>query len=298
MADRDRVLPFTLTELLALLFFALALALAFQWMKRNEAETEIAENREIIDATRQLPPEARASLAGILTNAQDSIPEDFRDLSRRLESNETTRQRVAQALRESGMDSSRVEASSTEALLDSLAARLAAERAKAEALAEESQVPDSARDPLDRMARQLGSARDSLRMCEEQSANTRNQLANCQRRVGNGLDHPPCWADEFGRIEYVYETTVHTNTVTVEAIWPPGREDDARIVPGMLALPGDSLSYQEFARRALPVFAWSQRQNPECRFFVRIVDEVDGGKQAFKDALLTVERFFYKYLVN
>jgi hypothetical protein len=66
----------------------------------------------------------------------------------------------------------------------------------------------------------------------------------------------------------------------------------------MREVAGQGLTYHEFSRRALPILRWSQRQEPGCRHFVRILDRVDGGKDAFKAGLLTVERYFYKLLVD
>jgi hypothetical protein len=66
----------------------------------------------------------------------------------------------------------------------------------------------------------------------------------------------------------------------------------------MLGLPGMGLSYSDFSIRAAPIFQWSQAQDPHCRHFVRILDRVEGGKDAFIAGLLTVERFFYKYFVR
>ena len=66
----------------------------------------------------------------------------------------------------------------------------------------------------------------------------------------------------------------------------------------MTAAAGQGLTYAELRRRALPILRWSQRQDPPCRHFVRILDRVDGGKNAFKAGMLTVEGYFYKLLVD
>lgn len=60
------------------------------------------------------------------------------------------------------------------------------------------------------------------------------------------------------------------------------------------------LEYGEFRRLAQPVLEWSDRQDPPCRHYVAIHDSVSGGdeKETFKANLLTVEGYFYKHLVN
>jgi hypothetical protein len=60
------------------------------------------------------------------------------------------------------------------------------------------------------------------------------------------------------------------------------------------------LNYGEFGRLAAPVFQWSNRQDPPCRHYIVIHDSVSGGdeKETFKENLLTVESYFYKNLVR
>lgn len=250
---RSGLLPFTLTEVLALLFFALALALVREASQRAEAEERAAKNQALEAAFGPLGPEGAAALVSVLTQGGRSVPEDFDELVRD--------------------------------------ARMAVE----------------ARETLERLAEETGDAAlgepqditERIEQLLDSNRNLRGQLANLQRRAGSGLDHPPCWADERGRPEYAFRITLRDGTVDVEPIWPPHREDDARRTPGMTAAPGTVLTLADFERRAAPIFAWSRRQDPECRHMVRVVDRVPADeKDVFIDELLAVERYFYKYLVR
>jgi hypothetical protein len=108
-----------------------------------------------------------------------------------------------------------------------------------------------------------------------------------------GLGKPPCWADESGKVEFIYEVTLHENGISVAPSWPARRAADAERIAGASALPGERLSQAEFARRATPVLDWSDRQ--ECRLYVTIRDRAE-SKKAYKDQLRTVEGYFYKVL--
>lgn len=294
MTRRSHVLPLTLTEIFVLLFFALALALVWQSTARADAETEARAAKEAIDAIEEveatLGPAGVRELARVIHSIRDTIPDDFTELVRAVRHQSATREAVLTHLIARGADSAFVDTASTPTLVDSLLARL-----------------DDRSDRADQLERALALAADdpeSLTTCladrdssERELDNARGQVEACYRTHGRGLVHPPCWADRNGQIEYAFTAVMRTGSVTLTPIWPEYRTPDAERIPGMTQAAGQALSYAELSRRALPVYEWSTRQDPECRHFVRIVDEVE-GKDAFKRNLLTVERFFYKLLVD
>jgi len=314
-----QVLPFTLTELFVLLFFVLALALANETRKRGEAEREQA---ALQAAVAPLGIETVRAVAAAVER-DDSIPDDFQELVRRAAEPEGWRREVQRQLREAGRDSAWVANAATTELVRELTGvnrELAAENRGLEEATREVE------DRVERLERFAGLREDaakagvsteerlldeSERLLDEterldrENRDLRAQVANLVRRTGagdgsggTGVDHPPCWADAEGRIEYAFEATLHTTRVDLRPIWPPHRDRDAREILGMREVAGQGLTYHEFSRRALPILRWSQRQEPGCRHFVRILDRVDGGKDAFKAGLLTVERYFYKLLVD
>ena len=325
--NKGQVLPFTLSEVFTLLFFALALVLVYESLRLQELEKKVADNQEAAEAIEPLGLEDARTLIEMVAEASDSIPNDFTELVRTirresearreleerllkvvqdsiwvdttpgrrlldsLQTETENRRRVEEAIKEMVGDSTWLDSASATALIDTLLASRERMEIAAERLAQELGLGESERDLVDRMAGDVSQA-------EREASDLRGQIENLIGQLGNGLDHPPCWPDAAGRPEYAYEVEIMNDLVSVRQVWPPHRAAQAAEIPGMLALPGANLSYDEFIRRSIPVFNWSARRDPECRHFVRIVDRVDGGKEPYKEALLTVERFFYKFLVN
>ena len=287
----SQVLPFTLSEIFTLLFFALALVLVFESHRRSQTERELDEQEAIKAALGPLGPQGTETLVRAILEAQGSVPNDFTELVRLVGEQSERRSVVEEKLRELGADSTWIVEASSGELLDSLWVSYDLKETMVEELALALGMSEEER----RVAEQMAAA---VSRSERESRDLRGQVEWCMGRIGSGLDHPPCWADESGRPEFAFRVEMRTQDVSVRRIWPSRRDAHAAEIPGMTALAGERLSYAEFSRRALPVFNWSEGQDPICRHFVVIVDSVDGGKEAFKDGLLTVERFFYKLLSN
>jgi hypothetical protein len=125
-------------------------------------------------------------------------------------------------------------------------------------------------------------------------AEAEGRLAGCTRQMEQcGLGKPPCWSDAAGKVEFLFDVTLHEDGISVAPGWPEQRAADAAAISGAAALPGERLSQGEFARRATPVLGWSDER--ECRHYVTIRDRAE-SKQAYKDQLRTVEGYFYKVL--
>jgi hypothetical protein len=125
-----------------------------------------------------------------------------------------------------------------------------------------------------------------------QNINLRDRVA----RLGNGLDHPPCWADpETGKIQYVFEAVIEENRVRILPAWPASREKQARGNPNISGVPGVYSSVQDLWHKSAGLYAESLQQS--CRHFVRVQDHAR-SKAAFKKYLGGIENHFYKYLVN
>ncbi len=124
----------------------------------------------------------------------------------------------------------------------------------------------------------------------------KGRVAFMQKKLqSNGLDHPPCWADpQSGAVEYLYSMTLYEHHISIEAAWPDYRKADLRQIPGAEKLAGQRLTPQQLQQQVQPVFNWSKLH--ECRHFVRIKDDSNTSKDAFKRQMLTVEAYFYKYL--
>lgn len=144
--------------------------------------------------------------------------------------------------------------------------------------------------------RGLKSAGKGVEVVLKQNADLRGQLANIRTRLsglGRGLDHPPCWADQMGRIQYLFTVELKPGSVTVTRAWPDSRDADAARLPGVGDLLASPLTYEQFRTYARPIYELSKRQDPECRHFVIIKNSIDGRREA-DQARWMVEEFFYK----
>jgi hypothetical protein len=285
----SQVLPFTLTEIFVLLFFALALALVWQSTARADAEDDARTAKEAIEAVEaSLGPAGVQELARLVGAIREAVPDDFTELVRAIQGQGATREALEGSLVAAGADTAFVMTAPTAVLVDSLIAKMEEEKTRADQLADA--LTRATEDP-----KALTSCLVDLQAGQRELENARGQAEACYRTHGRGLVHPPCWADRNGQIEYAFTAVMNTNSVSLIRTWPDYRNQDAARIPGMLQAAGDNMSYADFSNRALPIYEWSTRQNPQCRHFVQIEDQVE-GKDQFKRNLLTVERFFYKLL--
>lgn len=259
------IVSVSLAELVLLLFFVLLLAAVVRLaQKERELEQERAD-RTRVEKTASLLRE-RIDLAKEQVASEADLTDDaFFELVRRAlgQGDESLRSQLVDAL--------------------AAAEDEAAARARAEASA----------GRLEAVLEEERAARASAASANE---DLRGQLAAYEDRFGHGgRDHPPCWArPDTGRVEYLLSITIREDGLLVEPAWPGDREQPAHALPGVEAMLG-SLSLDEFGSRADEVLAWSDAQEPPCRHYVRVADRT-ATKETFKRSLLTIERYFYKYL--
>lgn len=108
-----------------------------------------------------------------------------------------------------------------------------------------------------------------------------------------GRDYPPCWADEAGKVEFLFSVEVRPDSVVISPAWPARREAAARVLPGIEAVLDGPHSNQAFANKIQGIFNWSKEQNPECRHYVQLKSTITDAIQSDR-ARLMVENFFYK----
>jgi hypothetical protein len=128
-----------------------------------------------------------------------------------------------------------------------------------------------------------------------ENANLRGQVAFLKNRLDarGGRDFPPCWADETGKVEFLFAVEVKPDLVVVTPAWPPRREAAARALPGMAEVLAGSHSNLDFVSRIQGIFNWSKSQNPECRHYVQLKSSISDAVQSDR-ARLMVENYFYK----
>jgi hypothetical protein len=130
----------------------------------------------------------------------------------------------------------------------------------------------------------------------KENADLRGQMANLRNRfnaVGRGLDHPPCWADEAGNIEYLFNVELRQSVAIVTPAWPERRRQDAEKLPGVAELIGAPVNAERFRTASRPILDISKRQDPECRHFVVLNNTIESRREA-DQARWMVEEFFYK----
>jgi DNA repair exonuclease SbcCD ATPase subunit len=123
-----------------------------------------------------------------------------------------------------------------------------------------------------------------------QNVNLRNKL----QQHGNGLDHPPCWADEVtGDIQYVFNAIINEDNIKIVPGWPEARAEEAENNNNITRI------INEYARNSdlwvESKYLFQESVTKECRHFVRIYDHAE-SKDAFKMYLSSIENHFYKFL--
>ncbi len=130
----------------------------------------------------------------------------------------------------------------------------------------------------------------------------RGQYANLRQRLesaGLGLEMPPCWATGDGRPEYIFSVALTPSGLVVRDTTPTHRAVERNALPIPQRFLAAEVSASEFVTLSSALLDWSKRQNPECRFFVRVFDLTSSEqKDLYKSRLKTVESAFYKYEVQ
>jgi hypothetical protein len=271
------VLGLTMAEVAILIIFVLLLLLVFGELQRVEVLAKF-EGKEPITPTELA--QLRAGGATLQRIAHE-MGVQFADTSEDFT-------RLVRVLRE-GMRSPTARAAVSDAngaLQDIKHARTEVKR-----------VLDSARN---------GGSEAVARQVEQQGyriGNQEGQLQRLERRLqeaGQGKGERPCWAQQFGQIDYLYEVVLTSAGIRMrEYPYPDGSERavQRRSLPAPRADPNQTLSEEEFLRGTKPLFDWS-RQN-DCRFFVVVYDATASHeKPLYKSLLRTVEGHFYKRLDN
>lgn len=129
----------------------------------------------------------------------------------------------------------------------------------------------------------------------KENSDLRGQVAFLKRRLDarGGRDYPPCWADESGKVEFLYAIELRSDSVVVTPAWPAKRETDAKALPGLSTTLAEPHTYSNFVSSIRGVFNWSKAQDPECRHYVQLKSSIPDAVQSDR-ARLMVENYFYK----
>lgn len=135
----------------------------------------------------------------------------------------------------------------------------------------------------------------SPEVIKKENSDLRGQVAFLKNRLDarGGRDFPPCWADESGKVEFLFAVETRPDSVLVTPIWPPRREMAARALPGLEDVLAGAHSNQAFVAKIQGIYSWSKKQDPECRHYVQLKSAISDAVQSDR-ARLMVENYFYK----
>lgn len=130
---------------------------------------------------------------------------------------------------------------------------------------------------------------------KKENSDLRGQVAFLKNRLDSrgGRDFPPCWADETGKVEFLFAVEVRPDSVQVSPAWPAHREASARELPGIDGILAGPHSNQAFVSKIQGIFNWSKTRDPECRHYVQLKSSISDAVQSDR-ARLMVENYFYK----
>jgi hypothetical protein len=125
------------------------------------------------------------------------------------------------------------------------------------------------------------------------------QLANVEKRYGGGgTVFPSCWVTPNGGTEFVFDVDLLSNPdggrLVIHDGQVPGHDDEKARLFSDVQL-NQPLTDSDFLDETQQFYEFGTKQQPECRFFVRVKDRTaPQDKSTFKKLLLTVEKNFYK----
>ena len=129
--------------------------------------------------------------------------------------------------------------------------------------------------------------RSDLQSCKNQTVYLNSRLT---AKTG-GFDLPPCWVDQNGKIQYIFDASLLDDGIEVENKGVAGREaDQAKLPLGRVHFNGP-MSRGDFAEAFQPLLDWSNQHG--CRFYVRLYDDMKtADRSEYKSLRGTVEGYF------
>jgi hypothetical protein len=144
-------------------------------------------------------------------------------------------------------------------------------------------------------ARDLVAAHVEKATGSRENADLRGQVAFLLSRLeAQGERYfPPCWADEHsGRVQFLFNLELRPNLIAVTPAWPPVREMDAIMLPGMNELLARSPhAHATFQERAQGIFQHGNARR--CRHYVQLRNRITDAANA-EQAQSMVEALFHK----
>jgi hypothetical protein len=300
---RGVVLGLTMAEALLLLIFLLMLILGVRLKTQSTAIAELEKQRDEAQSTLVAMQPAFDQLTQKqkfdITKDYVRMQQQLADANARLKDAALSVDLVQQAASMAPPDATPEEA--TRALLNEAAiGRQALDAAQrfapdlppeqaVEALVNAATIGQSLKDggTPDELLASAGACKADLQSCKNQTTYLNSRL---NAKTG-GFDLPPCWVDNKGKIQYIFDASLTDAGIYVEDKAVPGREADLDKLPLSRAVYGEPLGPGEFSTAFSPLLKWSNDHG--CRFYVRLYDDMrDGDRAAYKELRGTVEGYF------
>ena len=139
---------------------------------------------------------------------------------------------------------------------------------------------------------------EQVKSCIDEKQRLQGQLANVEKHGGRGTVFPSCWVTPNGGTEFVFDVDLQSSPdgglLVIHDNQVPGHNDEkARLFSEVQF--NQPLTGSDFLDETQQFYDFGTKQQPECRFFVRVNDRTAlQDKSTFKELLLTVEKHFYK----
>jgi hypothetical protein len=287
--SKSSILDTSLTELAFIFFFILLLVSVW---KLNEQESKLTE-LVTLNKNQQLIIQSTQAVSELIEKIREQVGEDnfeeyFSEIVKLKERVERAKQLELELQRQESdlnlLKNKMVEIFKSEEIEQAIA--------KIEEIARVKELISTALPNESQLDKALNMLLIQLRDAKGQNNNLRQQIV----KLGNGLDHPPCWADsETGSIEYMFDVTILEDGVTFARGWPDSRNEQAIADPNIAGVIGLYNNNEEHLMKTTIIYEDSVKNS--CRHFVRISDKAI-SKDAFKKNLLAIEKHFYKKLTE
>jgi hypothetical protein len=134
----------------------------------------------------------------------------------------------------------------------------------------------------------------SAAACHSDLQSCKNQTTYLNGRLNaktGGFDLPPCWVDQAGKIQYIFDASLQDNGIEIDDNQITGREDDQAKLPLGHVKYRAPMSRGDFGEAFQPLLNWSNQHG--CRFYVRLYDDMKtADRSEYKNLRGAVEGYF------
>lgn len=294
---RGLVLGFTVAEIILLVLFALLLALVGS-MISNKAEVEKAFslNNKFNEAIKALEADDKQNFA---EKVKEVINQDIDYQKKLIEIEQKLGKQPLPDNVYAELVANKIDVTTQDGkqkLLDLLIVALTAEKkAKEEGgLKAQDEIISACKSGLE-LEKAIGDSQtlsdfvDAHKNAKAQADHWKVEASKC----GRGGNLPPCYRESAeDPIPFIYEARIYNDGIKLTEIVPANLKDrfdaDFKSPP----ITDTTLTPTELMNSTRQFLQWGEKN--ECRFYVKIYDEMPNDKEKFKSSLKSIESNFYK----